>query len=151
MSSILKKALRVLHIFCKVWLFGHCLEYGSADHFQVAYLRCYKNIVVLFLTKQHYVDKDDHTVWSWIGHITVFVLSLTSMYVCVCVCVCACVCVCVCVCMCVCVCVCMCVCVLGHQNHAHEMIQTMDMSAVDGIVIGSGDGLLYEVWLTLPD
>ena len=31
------------------------------------------------------------------------------------------------------------------QNHAHEMIQTMDLSAVDGIVIGSGDGLLYEV------
>jgi len=39
--------------------------------------------------------------------------------------------------------------VAEHQNHAHDMIQTMDLSSVNGIVMGSGDGLLYEVHGTL--
>ena len=31
------------------------------------------------------------------------------------------------------------------QNHAREMIKTYDLDKIDGIVISSGDGLLYEV------
>ena len=31
------------------------------------------------------------------------------------------------------------------QNHARELMKEYDLSTVDGIVIASGDGLLYEV------
>ena len=35
------------------------------------------------------------------------------------------------------------------QNHARELIKEYDLSTVDGIVIASGDGLLYEVYVYL--
>lgn len=31
------------------------------------------------------------------------------------------------------------------QNHARELVKEYDLTSVDGIVIASGDGLLYEV------
>ena len=31
------------------------------------------------------------------------------------------------------------------RNHARDLIKEYDLSSVDGIVIASGDGLLYEV------
>ena len=38
------------------------------------------------------------------------------------------------------------------QNHAREMIKTYDLSSITGIVISSGDGLVYEVTRTMmPD
>ena len=30
-------------------------------------------------------------------------------------------------------------------NHAREMVKELDLSTIDGIVISSGDGLVYEV------
>ena len=35
------------------------------------------------------------------------------------------------------------------QNHAHEMIKEYDLDKIDGILISSGDGVLYEVRETL--
>ena len=35
------------------------------------------------------------------------------------------------------------------QNHAREMIKTYNLDKIDGIVISSGDGLLYEVRYTM--
>ena len=35
------------------------------------------------------------------------------------------------------------------QNHARELMKEYDLSTVDGIVIASGDGLLYEVQYTV--
>ena len=32
-----------------------------------------------------------------------------------------------------------------HQNHAREIMRTFDVTTIHGIVISSGDGLLYEV------
>ena len=31
------------------------------------------------------------------------------------------------------------------QNHARELMKDFKLSSIDGIVIASGDGLLYEV------
>ena len=31
-------------------------------------------------------------------------------------------------------------------NHAREVVKGFDLSSIDGIVIASGDGLLYEVY-----
>lgn len=31
------------------------------------------------------------------------------------------------------------------QNHAREIMRTFDVTTINGIVISSGDGLLYEV------
>ena len=36
---------------------------------------------------------------------------------------------------------------LEHQNHAFDLIQELDLSQYNGIVIASGDGLLHEVSL----
>ena len=32
-----------------------------------------------------------------------------------------------------------------HAGHAREVVRDYDISSIDGIVISSGDGLLYEV------
>ena len=34
---------------------------------------------------------------------------------------------------------------LERQNHAREVMRTFDVTSIHGIVISSGDGLLYEV------
>ncbi|CAI8016942.1 Sphingosine kinase 2, partial [Geodia barretti] len=39
--------------------------------------------------------------------------------------------------------------VTERQNHARELMKEYDLSTVDGIVIASGDGLLYEVQYTV--
>ena len=33
------------------------------------------------------------------------------------------------------------------QNHARDIIKSYDFSSIDGIVVSSGDGLLFEVRL----
>lgn len=38
-----------------------------------------------------------------------------------------------------------CVVIIERQNYAKDQIKTYDLSTIDGIVIASGDGLLYEV------
>ena len=35
------------------------------------------------------------------------------------------------------------------QGHAHDVIKDYDVSQIDGIVMASGDGLLYEVQYVL--
>lgn len=35
--------------------------------------------------------------------------------------------------------------VTERQGHAHDLIQTFDLSTIDGLLLSSGDGLLYEV------
>ena len=35
------------------------------------------------------------------------------------------------------------------QGHAHDVIKDYDVSKIDGIVMASGDGLLYEVQYVL--
>ena len=34
---------------------------------------------------------------------------------------------------------------IERQNHARDLLKDYDLSGIDGIVIASGDGLLYEV------
>ena len=34
---------------------------------------------------------------------------------------------------------------VARLNHAREMVKELDLSTIDGIVISSGDGLIYEV------
>ena len=38
---------------------------------------------------------------------------------------------------------------IERQGHAKELIKTYDISSIDGIILSSGDGLLYEVGLCL--
>ena len=35
--------------------------------------------------------------------------------------------------------------IVERQNHAREIMRNFDVTTIDGIVISSGDGLLYEV------
>ena len=35
------------------------------------------------------------------------------------------------------------------QGHAHDVVKDYDVSQIDGIVMASGDGLLYEVQYAL--